>query len=225
MEPSRTHRTGRLARLTRLALDLGVASFVYYGCVLAGLDTPPALLTASAAAAVWLGATTLYDRRADALALAMLLMYGLSAVLAALTAEPRLLLLRDPLASGLAGLVFLVSGLRGTPATGYLADRLHGHPPGDVRLRRVHRTQTLVLGAGITAESLARALLVCTLPVATAAAVTPPLEYAVLVPLAAWTVLWRRRILSGTAPGSPPRPGTVAPSTGGAHQGPRPAPR
>ncbi|MGW2958848.1 VC0807 family protein [Streptomyces sp. NPDC001220] len=208
MQPS---RTGRLARLTRLALDLGIASFAYYGCVLAGLDTLPALLTASVVAAVWLAATALYDRRADALACGMLLMYGLSAAFAALTAEPRLLLLRDPLVSGLAGLVFLVSRLRGTPATGYLAGRLHGHPSGDARLRRAHRTQTLVLGAGLTAEALARVLLVLVLPVATAAAVTPPLEYVVLAPLVAWTVLWRRRILADPAPGSPDRP-VVAPA-------------
>ncbi|MER7841619.1 hypothetical protein ABTY98_38480 [Streptomyces sp. NPDC096040] len=56
------------------------------------------------------------------------------------------------------------------------------------------------------------------LPVAPAAAVTPPLEleYVVLAPLVAWTVLRRRRILAGTVPGSPARPTTVAPSPGGA---------
>ncbi|MEU9153523.1 hypothetical protein AB0D59_23875 [Streptomyces sp. NPDC048417] len=73
-------------------------------------------------------------------------------------------------------------------------------------------------------STLARVLLVFVLLAATAAAVTPPPEYVVLAPLVAWTVLWRRRILARTAPGSPPRPGTVAPSPGGARQGPRPSP-
>ena len=128
MEPSRTHRPGRLARMTRLALDLGISSLAYYGCALAGIDTLPALLTAAGVAAAWLAATTLYDRRADGLAIGMLLMYALSAAVAAATSEPRLLLLRDPLVSALAGLVFLGGCLSGTPATAYLARRLHRPP-------------------------------------------------------------------------------------------------
>ncbi|WP_052865356.1 VC0807 family protein [Streptomyces niger] len=180
-----------------MALDLGVASLAYYGCVLAGLGTPPALLTATGVAAAWLVSTALYDRRADALAVGMLLMYGLSAAFAAATAEPRLLLLRDPLVSALAGLVFLGSCLSGTPATAYLARKLHGYPldaPAP-HLHRAHLRQTAVLGAGLTAEALARVVLVYALPVPTAAALTPPLEFAVLIPLLAWTTLQRRRLL------------------------------
>ncbi|POX37268.1 hypothetical protein C3486_29170 [Streptomyces sp. Ru73] len=203
MEPSRTHRLRSLARLLRLALDLGMSSLAYYGCVLAGLDTLPALLTATAVAAGWLTATAVYDRRADGLAVGMLLMYGLSAAFAAATSAPRPLLLRDPLVSALAGLVFLGSCLSATPATAYLARKLHGQPLSDPRLRRAHRTQTLVLGTGLTAEALVRVLLVYALPVPTAAALTPPLEFVVLVPLVVWTVVHRRKALarSSTAAG------------------------
>ncbi|NUP32884.1 MAG: hypothetical protein HOU01_14340 [Streptomycetaceae bacterium] len=228
MEPSRTDRLSRFARAARLALDLGVASLAYYGCVLAGLDTLPALLAATAVAAAWLVAGALYDRRADGLAGAMLLMYGLSAAFAAVTSEPRLLLLRDPLVSGLAGLVFLGTCLSGTPATAYLARKLHGRPAGDPRLYRAHLTQTLVLGAGLAAEALARVVLVCTLPVPAAAAIAPPLEFAVLVPLLVWTFLYRRRIAArsgvpaaGSAGGGGARPSSApgvlaAESPGGA---------
>lgn len=223
MEPSRTHRFGRLARMTRLALDLGISSLAYYGCALAGLDTLHALLTATGVAAAWLAATALYDRRADGLAIGMLLMYGLSAAFAAATSEPRLLLLRDPLVSALAGLVFLGSCLSGTPATAYLARRLHGHPLRDPLLRRAHRTQTLVMGAGLTAEAFARILLVYAMPVRTAAAITPPLEFVVLIPLVVWTIRQRRKILARAsaatagpvdgfdAPTLPPRLGVAAP--------------
>ncbi|MFE3167513.1 hypothetical protein [Streptomyces sp. NPDC059224] len=114
MEPSRTRRTGRLTRLIRLALDPGIVSLACYGCVLAGLDTLPALPAASEVAAVWVGATALHDRRGDAPAVAVLLMQGLSAASAALTAEPRVLLRRDPLVSGLAVLVFLKPDARHT---------------------------------------------------------------------------------------------------------------
>ncbi|MGY6021922.1 VC0807 family protein [Streptomyces spinosirectus] len=221
VEPSHTHRLRRLARVIRTALDLGIATLAYYGCVLAGLDTLPALLAATGVAAAWLVAGALHDRRADGLAGAMLLMYGLSAAFAAATAQPRLLLLRDPLVSALAGLVFLASCLSATPATACLARKLHGHPLSDPRLRRAHLTQTLVLGAGLTAEALARVLLVCTLPVRAAAAITPPLELVVLIPLVAWMILHRRRISARSraattgngaradAPAFPPAPGVA----------------
>ncbi|MFE7168189.1 hypothetical protein [Streptomyces sp. NPDC057616] len=102
--------------------------------------------------------------------------------------------------------MFLGSCLSGTPATAYLARKLHGRPVGAPRLRRAHLTQTLVLGAGLTAEALARVLLVCTLPVPAAAAITPPLEFAVLAPLLVWTIPYRRRIAARSgvpAVGSP----------------------
>ncbi|MFG3284557.1 VC0807 family protein [Streptomyces sp. NPDC048111] len=207
MKPSRPHRSARphrSVRLVRLALDLGIASSAYYGGVLAGLAPLTALLAASGVAAAWLIATCAYDRRADALAVGMLLMYGLSAAFAAATAEPRALLLRDPLVSGLAGLVFLGSGLRGTPATAYLARRLHGRPALDDRLRRAHGTETLILGAGLVAEAAARLALVAVLPVPRAAALTPPLEFVVLVPLVAWMVWHRRRAAAPAAAGPAP---------------------
>ncbi|MFD8286238.1 VC0807 family protein [Streptomyces solisilvae] len=191
--PSAPARTRRLGRLARLALDLGISPLAYYVCLLAGVATLPALLTATAVAALWLAATVLYDRRADGLALAMLLMYGLSAAFAAVTSEPQPLLLRDPLISALAGFVFLTSCLTATPATAYLAGRLHGQPSHDPILLRAHRTEALVCGAGLMAEAVVRVLLVLTLPVSTAAALTPPLEFAVLIPLVVWMVRHRRK--------------------------------
>ncbi|AEM84117.1 VC0807 family protein [Streptomyces violaceusniger] len=190
--PSAPARTRRLGRLARLALDLGISPLAYYGCLLAGLATLPALLTATGVAALWLAATVLHDRRADGLALAMLLMYGFSAAFAAVTSEPQPLLLRDPLVSALAGFVFLTSCLTATPATVHLASRLHGQPLHDPILLRAHRTETLVCGAGLMAEAVARVLLVLTLPVSTAASLTPPLEFAVLIPLVVWMVRHRR---------------------------------
>ncbi|GAA0896021.1 MULTISPECIES: VC0807 family protein [Streptomyces violaceusniger group] len=189
--PSAPARRRRLGRLARLALDLGISPLAYYGCLVAGVATLPALLTATGVAALWLAATVLHDRRADGLALAMLLMYGLSAAFAAVTSQPQPLLLRDPLISALAGSVFLTSCLTATPATAYLAGRLHGQPPHEPILLRAHRTETLVCGAGLMAEAVARVLLVLTLPVSTAASLTPPLEFAVLIPLVVWMIRHR----------------------------------
>ncbi|MGI5233047.1 VC0807 family protein [Actinoallomurus sp. CA-142502] len=182
------------ARLVRLALDLGISPLAYYGGVLAGVSTLRSLLTATVVAGVWLVAVTVHDRKADALAVCMLGMYGVMAALAAATADPRLLLTRDPVTSGLAGLVFLGSCVKGTPATAYLARKLHGERPADERAhRRLHLVETVVLGIGLTAEALLRLVLVFTLPLSTSATVVPPVEFAVLLPLVGWAVWHRRR--------------------------------
>lgn len=186
----------RGARLVRLALDLGVSPLAYYGCVLGGVSTLRSLLVATVVAGLWLVAVTVHDRRADALAIFMLGMYGVMAALAVVTSDPRLLLTRDPLTSALAGLIFLASCTGGRPATAYLAHRLHGGPPVDEpRALRAHLVETAVLGAGLTAEALLRLVLVFTLPLATSATVVPPLEFAVLLPLIAWTAWHRRRAI------------------------------
>ena len=160
MDPSRTHRFGRLARMTRLALDLGISSLAYYGCALAGLNTLHALLTATGVAAAWLAATALYDRRADGLAIGMLPCTGCRQPsprdLGAPAAAPARPAGERPRGAGVPRQL-----PERHPATAYLAGRLHGHPLRDPLLRRAHRTQTLVMGAGLTAEAFAR-ILSCT---------------------------------------------------------------
>lgn len=194
----------RASRLIRLALDLGISPLAYYGCVLGGVPTLRSLLTATAVAGVWLVAVTVHDRKADALAVFMLGMYGVMAALAAVTSDPRLLLTRDPLTSGLAGLIFLGSCVKGKPATAYLAHKLHGERPVDGRRAlRTHLVETAVLGAGLTAEALLRLVLVFTLPLSSSATVVPPLEFAVLLPLVAW-VTWHRRRARAADGGSRP---------------------
>lgn len=179
-------------RLARLALDLGVSPLAYYGMLLAGVPTVPALLAATAVAGGWLLLTIALDRRVDGLAAFMVGMYGLMLLLAAATADPRLLLARDPVTSGLAGLVFLASCPTATPATAYLARRLHGATIDAPGLRR-HRVQTAVLGAGLLAEAAVRLLLVAALPIDTVAGLSPAVEFAVLPVLLLWMAWYRRR--------------------------------
>ncbi|HEY3506111.1 MAG TPA: VC0807 family protein [Actinocatenispora sp.] len=179
-------------RVVRLALDLGVSPLAYYGMLLAGVPTVPALVGATVVAGIWLLVTIALDRRVDGLAAFMLGMYALMLVLAAATADPRVLLARDPVTSGLAGLVFLVSCPTATPATAYLARRLHGATLDDRALRR-HRVQTAVLGAGLVAEAAVRLLLVSALPVDVVAGLSPAIEFVVLPVLVLWMVVYRRR--------------------------------
>jgi hypothetical protein len=191
----------RAPRLLRLALDLGVSPLAYYGLLLSGVPTVPALLGATAVAGLWLLVTVALDRRVDGLAAFMLATYAVMLALAAATSDARLLLARDPVTSGLAGLVFLASCLGATPATAYLARRLHGATL-DARALHRHRVQTLVLGAALVAEAAVRLVLVSALPVSLTAGVSPAVEFVVLPLVVAWMVWYRRRPAPRTALGS-----------------------
>lgn len=181
-----------MKRVVRLALDLGVSPLAYYGLLLAGMPTVPALLGATAVAGLWLLVTIALDRRVDGLAAFMLAMYAVMLVLAVATDNARLLLARDPLTSGLAGVVFLVSLLGAVPATAYLAQRLHGATPDGEALRK-HRVQTVVLGIALVVEAAVRLVLVAMLPIDTSVGLSPVIEFVVLPVVVAWMVWYRRR--------------------------------
>jgi hypothetical protein len=181
---------GRTGKIARLALDLGVSPLAYYGLAIAGVGTARALLAATIVAGGWLLCTMAHDRRVDGLAAFMLAMYGIMFALAAASSDERMLLARDPLTSGLAGLVFLGSCATSLPATAYLAHKLHGRPLHEGRRR--HVVESLVLGTGLVVEAAVRLAVVCALPVGVAAGLAPGIEFAVLPLLVAWMV-WHRR--------------------------------
>lgn len=204
---------GRTKRILRLALDLGVSPLAYYGLLITDVATPRALLVATVVAGGWLLGTTLRDRQVDGLATFMLGMYAVMLVLALATSDQRLLLARDPLTSILAGAVFLGSCSTSTPATAYLAHRLHGRPLHDARRHRMHVVESLVLGLGLVTEGAARLALVFVLPVDVVAGLAPAIEFAVLPVLVAWMVWHRRR-------SDFPPPGPTGETAGSSHPSP-----
>lgn len=180
-----------MKRVVRLGLDLGVSPLAYYGLLLSGVPTVPALIGATAVAGLWLLVTIALDRRVDGLAAFMVGMYAVMLGVAACTANPRVLLARDPLTSGLAGLVFLASLATAIPATAYLARRLHGATLDGEALRK-HRVQTVVLGIALVVEAVARLVLVAVLPIDVTAGLSPAVEFVVLPLVVAWMVWYRR---------------------------------
>ncbi|TDP96734.1 VC0807 family protein [Labedaea rhizosphaerae] len=188
-----------MKRVLRLGLDLGVSPLAYYGLLLSGVPTVPALIGATVVAGLWLLVTIALDRRVDGLAAFMVGMYAVMLGVAACTANPRVLLARDPLTSGLAGLVFLASLLTALPATAYLARRLHGTRIDGPALRK-HRVQTVVLGLALVAEAALRLVMVAVLPLDVTAGLSPAVEFVVLPLVVGWMVWYRRR---GTRLGAP----------------------
>lgn len=153
------------------------------------MATRPALVVATVVAAAWLTGTMVVRREAEVLSAFMLGSYGLMLAIAYLAEDERVLLLRDPATSGLAGLVFLVGCAVGRPATWYLARRLHGEAATDDK--RAHTVQTLVWGCGLLGESLVRVVLIFVLPPAVTAGLSTVVELAVLGVLLGWTIRYR----------------------------------
>ncbi|WP_067700474.1 VC0807 family protein [Nocardia jejuensis] len=180
------------SRILWLACDLGVSPATFFLAQAAGVGVVHALEIATVVAVIWVGVTAIRTRTLDALALTMVLTYAVMLAIAAATRDPRLLLLRDPTVSALAGLLFLASAPTRLPATAELARRLHGTPPTPEHIPS-HRVQSLVWGTALTAESAARSALVFSMPIPVTAAVSPLLELAVIAILVAWTWRYRRR--------------------------------
>jgi hypothetical protein len=154
-------------------------------------------------------------RRVDALSILVLLGIVLSIVLMALGGSPRLLLMRESMASGAIGVVFLVSLVLRRPLTFYLAratvarkeeggaERFEALWKERPALRRSVRLMTAVWGLGLAGENALRAWLAWHWPVERFLVVSPFIGYAIYGALTVWTLIYRRKLQ---------RRGTAAPT-------------
>ena len=147
-------------------------------------------------------------RRVDALSILVLLGIALSIVLMALGGSPRLLLMRESMASGAIGLVFLLSLAMRHPLTFYLAratvarkeeggaarfEAMWNERPG---LRRSVRLMTAVWGLGLMGENALRSWLAWHWPVERFLVVSPFIGYAIYGALTVWTFMYRKKMQS-----------------------------
>ena len=155
---------------------------------------------------IWSIIEFIRTRRVDALSLIVLLGIALSIGAMALGGDPRALLMRESLASGMIGIVFLVSLVRERPVIFYLtrATVAREQAGGAARfetvweqqplLRQTLRLMTLAWGAGLTLEMALRCWLVLNWPVERVLVVSPIISYAVFGGLLMWTFWYRRRM-------------------------------
>lgn len=155
---------------------------------------------------VWSVVEFIRSRRIDAVAAVVLLGIALSIAGMALGGSPRTLLMRESLASGTIGVVFLLSLFRDRPLIFYLAratvaretaggaarfEAVWAEQPG---LRQMLRLMTFVWGACMTLEMLLRLWMVVTWPVERVLVVSPIMGYTVFGTLLLWTFWYRRRM-------------------------------
>ncbi|KVE39967.1 VC0807 family protein [Burkholderia sp. TSV86] len=165
---------------------------------------------------VWSVLELVRFRRIDALSALVLFGIVLSIAAALAGGSPRMLLMRESLASGTVGVTFLLSLARRKPIVFYLAratvareqsdgaarlDRLWNEQPAFVSAMRLI---TLVWGCGLVAENLLRAWMVWHWPVERVLVVTPIVGYGTYGALMLWTFWYRKVMRSRALAGMPP---------------------
>lgn len=145
-------------------------------------------------------------RRVDALSAIVLLGIALSIGAMAFGGGPRVLLMRECLASGAIGVAFLATLFARRPLVFYLARATVARetPEGVARFEMLWnerrefasamRMLTAVWGIGLTADAALRAWLAATWPIERFLVVSPILGYSVFGGLLAWTFWYRTRM-------------------------------
>ncbi|AOJ71373.1 MULTISPECIES: VC0807 family protein [Burkholderia] len=169
---------------------------------------------------VWSAIELARFRRIDALSAVVLFGIVLSIAAALAGGSPRMLLMRESLASGAIGVAFLGSLALPKPLVFHLAratvareahdgaariDALWVERPAFVSAMRL---MTLVWGAGLVAENLLRAWMIWNWPVERVLVVAPFVGYAIYGALMMWT-LWYRKVMRTHALAGLPRGGAL----------------
>ncbi|HEX5127068.1 MAG TPA: VC0807 family protein [Rhodocyclaceae bacterium] len=163
------------------------------------------LLASAAPPMMWSLLELARFRRVDALSMLILSGILLSLIGLALGGDPKLLLVRESLISGLIGVFFLLSLLTPKPLIFYLAKAtlVREHEDGhtifeewwqEPQSRRSIRTMTGVWGAGLTFEALLKSWLAWHWPTERYLAIGPVISYGLVAVLLLWTLWYRRRL-------------------------------
>jgi hypothetical protein len=197
-----------LVMVRGLAWDVGLPVAAYYALRLAGATDWVALLAASGIAAartVW-GAVR--HRTLNQFAVLMLLVYGIGLLLAFVSGDPKVLLLKSSLVTAAVGAVFLVTAILGgrpltlAAAQSFLpasAEALSERYRSEPHVRRGFRLTSAVWGVGLLAESVLRIPLVVLLPVDIGVGASEGLFVATFVVLMVWNGWYISRVLATPA--------------------------
>jgi len=164
------------------------------------------LIASAVPPAAWSIVGLVRFRRLDALSATVLLGIALSLGALAFGGGPRVLLMRESLASGVIGVAFLLSLLAKRPLVFYLAratvarETAEGVARFELLWRErpefasAMRVLTAVWGVGLVGETALRGWLATTWPIERFLVVSPLLGYGLFGALMAWTLWYRTRI-------------------------------
>lgn len=165
-------------QLARLGFDIGAPTALYYGLHAgAGVSNLVALTAGAVLPALGAAYTAVTKRRADAVALLMVATMVTSGAAAVISRDPRFLLAKDGLLTGVWGAWFIATVGARRPATFVFArplmegrrfysagswDALWDAEP---RFRRIWRVASVMWGVGLLADAACRIVMSYTLPV------------------------------------------------------------
>ncbi len=196
--------------LKALVPDVVLPIAVYYACRRVGLHETISLSLGAGAALVRVLLVAVVSRRFNGLAALVCGGFAVGLLLTFLTGDPRFLLAKESVLSGMLGLLMLGSCLLGRPLMYALMRRLSADDPPKLaewerlwrfepQFRKVFLTLTLVWGIGLLAESIARIPLIYRLPLDVMAGLSTALQLGTFALLIGWSLLYRQRRLGRAA--------------------------
>jgi hypothetical protein len=209
--PEPSQPTAGIAR--GMFLDIGLPLAAFYGLSALGMNDWVSLLAATVVSGLRTAWTAIRARRLNPFSTVMLAVFGVGLALAFVTADPRLMILKDSAGTAVVGLLFLVTTLAGRPLT------LEAHKAwspgeaaeidrawaGDPEARHVYRVTSLGWGVGLLVEAVVRVPLVFLVPVEIMVGLSTAMWIVTVVLLIGWQRWYiarvqRREAAAGVAP-------------------------
>jgi intracellular septation protein A len=185
--------------LIGLLWDLGLPAAVYYGAHAIGYDVQTALTAAAVAALLRVAFVAILHRRLDGIAAVVGGTFAILLALSVLTDDPRILLAKESVLSGAAGLLLVGSCLIGKPLIYTLASKVAKGPDWaerwrtDTAFRKHFFLLTALFGAVLLIDAIVRLVLIYSLPLDTMANLSPILHVGALALLAGCALWFRSR--------------------------------
>jgi hypothetical protein len=183
-------------------IEFGLPVVVFYVLHLEGASDFVALFAGAVAAGLRVVWTAIQYRRWNMFSTLMMLTFGLSLALSVVSHEPRFLLLKGCLTTGLSGIAFLLSLLIGHPlslgsAQAFQLDRAQEMAEQyrtNPLVRHAHRVSTLVWGLGLIVEASVQVPVIYLLPISYAVGVSTLQSLIVLTILIVWSLRYEKRL-------------------------------
>ena len=184
--------------LPNLLINAGVP-FVVNMLARPHMSTINALLLASSVPALYTIGSIVWKKRIDAIGALVVVSLLLTAAFALLFKSPQLLLLQGSAVSGLFGVVMLLSLLFPRPVLFYIVRSVMAHEgPQRVahfnadwsfpQVRSLYRLLTVVWGCVTLGSLVLLSVLVFTLPISLMLIISPIMSFAVIMPVAHWSM-------------------------------------
>jgi hypothetical protein len=203
-QPSSGQRLNVRGLLPSLLVNAGAPFVAYQALTSNGIGTAQALTVSAVFPVIGIAWGFARTRSPDMIGLVSLVFIVVGVATSLISGDPRFILIKESLLTGVFGLVCLVSLLLPRPLLFYFGRQFAGG--GDparaaafealwqyARFRAVNRNMTVVWGVGYLVEAAVRVVLSFLVPIPVFLIVSPVLALGVTIALISWTLAYARR--------------------------------